>query len=174
MNIIDGVIVLFFAWAVYRGITKGLIIMVASFVALIIGIWGAVKFSGLVGKWLADTFSLSTPYMNLVSFTITFIAIVIAINIAAYLISRLLDAIALGLINRLLGGLFGLLTMGLVISVFLVILNAFNERHNFLPEEQVENSLLYKPVSNFAPRLFPFLRFEDIAREIENLLSYNN
>ena len=148
--------------------------MVASFVALIIGIWGAAKFSGVVGIWLADTFSLSTPYMNLVSFTITFIAIVIVINIAAYLISRFLDAIALGLINRLLGGLFSLLTMGLLISVLLVILNAFNERHNFLPEEQVENSLLYKPVANFAPRIFPFLEFGDIAREIENLLSYKN
>ena len=170
LNYIDPIIIVLLAWAAYRGFTKGLVIMVAAFVAIIIGIWGAAKFSGLVGRWLAETLHVSTPYMNLVSFTITFIAIVILVNIAAYLVSRLLDAIALGFVNRLLGGLFSVLTMGLVLSVFFVILSAFDRRHDFMPENQVEESRLYKPVADFAPRLFPFLRFEEIAREIENLL----
>ncbi|GEM_PF-88565 len=170
VNYIDAFIIIIFVWAVYRGFSKGLVIMVSAFVALIIGIWGAMKFSDLVGKWLTDTLNVSTPYLNLVSFTITFIAIIIVINIAAFLLSRLLDAIALGLVNRLLGALFSLLTMGLFISVIFVILNAFDERHEFLPEEQVAKSQLYKPVANFAPSIFPFLRFDNIAREIENLL----
>lgn len=170
MNYIDVLIIILFIWALYRGFSKGLVIMVSAFIALIIGIWGAVKFSDLVGKWLTDTLNVSTPYLNLVSFTITFIAIVIIINIAAFLLSRLLDAIALGLVNRLLGALFSLLTMGLFISVIFVILNAFDERHKFLPEEQVANSQLYEPVANFAPSIFPFLRFENIAREIEDLI----
>ena len=173
MNYIDPIIIILLAWAAYRGFTKGLVIMVSAFVALIIGIWGAVKFSGLVGGWMAETLHVSSPYMSLVSFTITFIAIVILVNIAAFLVSRLLDAIALGFVNRLLGGLFSVLTMALVLSVFFVILNAFDRRHDFMPEKQVEESMFYKPVADFAPRLFPFLHFEDIVREIENLLVEN-
>jgi hypothetical protein len=91
-------------------------------------------------------------------------------NLAAYLVSRLLDAIALGIINRLLGSLFGVFKMALILSVFFVILNAFNERHDFLPEEQIESSLLYQPVADLAPNLFPFLRFENIAGQLEKLL----
>lgn len=144
--------------------------MVATFVALIVGIWGAAKFSGLVADYLFNSLNVSSPYMHLVAFTITFIGFVIVINIGAFLISRLLDAIALGLMNRLLGSLFSVLQMALILSVLFVILNAFNERHDFMPEKQVESSLLYKPVSNLAPSIFPFLRFEVIAREIEKLL----
>jgi len=173
LNYLDLIIGILLAWAAWRGFSKGLVVMVSAFIALIVGIWGAVKFSSLVGEWLANTLNVSTPYMNLVSFTVTFIAIVITINIAAYIVSRLLDAIALGFINRILGGLFSVLTMGLVLSVLFVILNAFDERHNFLPANQVESSVLYGKIAGFAPRIFPFLHFNDIAREIEDLLTGN-
>ncbi len=145
--------------------------MVATFIALIIGIWGAVRFSDIVSDLLVNTLQASSPYMHLVSFTITFLVIAIGINIAAYMLSRLLDAIALGFMNRLLGSVFGVLKMALILSVLLVIINAFDERHDFLPSNQVENSMLYQPVANLAPGLFPFLKFESIAKEIEKLIS---
>lgn len=169
MNYIDPIIVSLLGWAAYRGFTRGLIIMVATFLALIIGIWGAAKFSGLVAEWLVNTFNASSPYMHLVSFTITFIGFVILINMAAYMLNRLLDAMALGFVNRLLGSLFSILKMALILSVLFVILNAFNERHDFMPENQIENSLLYKPVEEIASDLFPFLKFESIADEIKNM-----
>ena len=144
--------------------------MVASFIALIVGIWGAVKFSGMVGEWLVYTMNVSSPYIKLVSFTITFIAIAIGINIVAYLISRFLDIIALGLFNRMLGIVFGVFKMALILSVIFLILNAFNERHEFMPEEEVEKSLLYKPVANLAPEIFPFLRLENISQELRRYI----
>ncbi len=171
MNYFDPLIIILIAWAAYRGFSRGLVVMIAAFFALIAGVWGAAKFSGLTGDWMAGTLNVSSPYMGLVSFTITFIVIVIAINIAAWLFSRFLDAIALGFINRLLGGLFSILTMALALSVFLVIIDAFDQRHDFMPEDQVEGSSFYEPVKNLAPTLFPFLKFEDLAREIETLIS---
>ncbi len=171
LSYIDPIIIILVAWAAYRGFTRGLVMMVAAFAALVLGVWGAAKFSGLTGEWMTGTLNVSSPYMGLVSFTVTFIVIVIAINIAAWLFSRFLDAIALGLFNRLFGAVFGILSMALVMSVLLVILHAFDQRHDFMPEKQVEESALYEPVKNLAPRLFPFLRFEDLAREIESLIS---
>lgn len=171
LNYIDPVIIILIAWAAYRGFTKGLVMMVAAFAALVLGVWGAAKFSGLTGEWMTGTLNVSSPYMGLVSFTVTFIVIVIAINIAAWLFSRFLDAIALGLFNRIFGAVFSILSMALVLSVLLVILHAFDQRHDFMPERQVEESALYEPVKNLAPRLFPFLRFEELAREIESLIS---
>jgi membrane protein required for colicin V production len=170
LNYIDLIILLVFAWAAFRGFTKGLVVMVAAFIALIIGIWGAVKFSGIVAGWLVNTMNVSSPYMHLVSFTVTFLGIVIVINIAAFLLSRLLDAIALGFINRLLGVFFGILKMALLLSVLFLIINAINARYEFLPEEEVENSRLYNPVAKLAPGIFPFLKSDTISREIEKLI----
>jgi membrane protein required for colicin V production len=170
LNYLDLIILLVFAWAAFRGFTKGLVVMVAAFIALIIGVWGAVKFSGIVAGWLVNTMNVSSPYMQLISFTVTFLGIVIAINIAAFFLSRLLDIIALGFLNRLFGGVFGILKMALLLSVLFLILNAFNTRYEFLPENDVENSKLYQPVAKLAPGIFPFLQFETIAREIEKLV----
>lgn len=170
LNYIDLIIGILIAWAAYRGLTKGLIIMVATFIALIAGIWGAVKFSGMVAEWMVNTLNVSSPYMHLVSFTITFLGFVIAINIAAYLVSRLLDAIALGFANRLLGLIFGVLKMALLLSVLFVILNAFDRKHDFMPKDHIEESMLYDPVAELAPTIFPFLRFENIPKEIRNIL----
>ncbi|MGF1584610.1 MAG: CvpA family protein [Bacteroidales bacterium] len=170
MNYIDLIILLVFAWAAFRGFTKGLVVMVAAFIALIIGLWGAVKYSGIVAGWLVDTMNVSSPYMQLVSFTVTFLGIVIAINVAAFLLSRLLDAIALGFVNRLLGVFFGILKMALLLSVLFLVLNSINVRYEFLPEDDVDNSMLYKPVAKLAPGIFPFLQFDTISKEIEKLV----
>jgi membrane protein required for colicin V production len=167
LNYLDIVILVLFAWGAFRGFSRGLIIMVASFIALTLGIVGAFKFSGVVAEWLVDTMRVSTPYLRLVSFTITFIGIAIAINIVAYLLSRILDVIALGYINRLLGSIFGILKMALLLSVFFIILNAFNRRHDFIPREITGGSLFYNRVAGLAPQVFPFLRSETLWQDIE-------
>jgi membrane protein required for colicin V production len=170
LNYIDLIIILLIAWAAYRGFTRGLVVMVAVIIALILGIWGAAKFSNVVANWLTAYMNLSSPYLHLISFTVTFIGIVIGINLVAFLLSKLLDFIALGFINRLLGAAFGIVKMALILSVIFVILNAFNTRHEFLPDEQVENSLFYKPVARLAPGIFPILRFDLITRELEKII----
>jgi membrane protein required for colicin V production len=167
LNYLDIVILVLFAWGAFRGFSRGLIIMIASFIALTLGIVGAFKFSGVVAEWLVDTLRVSTPYLRLVSFTITFIGIAIAINIAGFLISRMLDLVALGYINRLMGSIFGILRMALLLSVFFIILNAFNRRHDFVPRETTGGSLLYNRVAGLAPQVFPFLRSETLWQDLE-------
>ena len=73
---------------------------------------------------------------------------------------------ALGLVNRLAGLLFGMLKTAFLISIFLVILNGVNSRVPFIPEEHKKNSLLYQPLSKLAPAIFPFLNFEEIRDHI--------
>ena len=48
-----------------------------------------------------------------------------------------------------------------------MIINAIDRNLNFLSDEKTESSLLYKPLSNFAPTIFPYLNFEKIREDIE-------
>ncbi len=169
MNYIDIIILVLVIWSAYRGFKKGFIMMAAALAALILGIWGAIKFSHLTTDILTNSLELSTPYLRLISFTITFLAIVIAITITAYIISRLLDLIALGLINRLAGLLFGTVKMVLILSVMFVILNAFDTSYEFLPHDDIQKSRYYNKISEIAPQLFPSLNFSEIAKEIEDI-----
>jgi len=45
MNYIDIIILAVLAWALFRGFKNGLFIEIASIAALILGIWGAIRFS---------------------------------------------------------------------------------------------------------------------------------
>lgn len=162
MNYIDLIILIFLLWSVYRGFKNGLIIEVASLAALILGIFGAIKFSYMTSDFLVEKFEMTTKYLPLISFAITFVVIVIVVHLLAKALDKLVKAVALGFINRLFGILFGVVKTAFILSIILVILNTIDRKTQFLPEDKIEESLLYKPISAFAPLIFRDLNFESI------------
>lgn len=162
VNYFDFIIAIFLLWSAYRGITKGFLIMAASLAALVLGVWGAIRFSHLTAALLISYLSMQTQYLALISFALTFIIIVILVHLLSRALDKLVKAVALGFVNRLAGLLFGMLKTAFLISIFLVLLNGIDRRVPFIPEEHKENSLLYKPLSRLAPAIFPFLKFEEI------------
>lgn len=167
MNYVDFIILAILAFALVRGFIKGLIIEVASILALILGIWGAIRFSGFVGQRLTEYFDLSTQYLGVIAFAITFIIIVLLVHLIANIIDKLLEAVALGIPVKLLGAVFGVLKTTLILSIIFVILNTFNEKKDFLPTEHLKGSILYYPISDFAPMLFPLIEGGDLIRSFE-------
>ena len=158
--VFDVLFFIVFAYAIYIGFTKGLIIQVASLLALILGILGAIKFSGYVSVYLIQKFSMTGEYMPIISFALTFVIIVILVHLTARVTEKLVEAVALGFVNRLLGVLFSLLKYAFIISVVLGLMNGINRRAPFLPEKQLRESHLYKPLSLLAPVIFPYLHFD--------------
>jgi membrane protein required for colicin V production len=130
---------------------------VASLAALILGIWGAIKFSDFTADKLYVYFDLTGKYVGIISFMITFGIIVVVIHFIGVLLDKLLEAVALGFVNRLLGMIFGLIKSVLILSVIFVILNAINASRPFLPKERIEKSMLYNPISDIAPAIFPII-----------------
>ena len=166
VNYFDFIIAIFLLWSAYRGITKGFLIMAASLAALVLGVWGAIRFSHLTAALMISFFSMETKYLALISFALTFVIIVILVHLLSRALDKLVKAVSLGLVNRLAGLLFGLLKTAFLISIFLVILNGIDNRVPFIPEEHKENSLLYQPLSRLATAIFPFLNFEVIRDRI--------
>ena len=169
MNYFDAIFAIAFLWSIYRGLTKGLVIMAATLAALILGIWGAVHFSDITSDLLYRHLNMQTQYLSLISFALTFILIVIAVHLLARAIDKLLKAVALGFVNRLAGMLFGILKTALIISIILVVVNNIDKRVPFIPEEHKKGSLLYEPLSKLAPAIFPYLNFNQIRERIEDI-----
>ncbi len=167
MNLFDLVFIVLLLWSAYRGFTKGFILQLSTLAALLLGIYGAIHFSDFTAQLLTENFSISNNYLSIIAFALTFVVIVIAVHLLARLIEKLIQAIALGFINRILGIVFGIAKTAFILSIILVLVNKANEKYNFLPPEKTENSLLYQPLSDFAPSIFPYLRFDELKDELD-------
>ena len=167
MNYLDRILGICLLWGAIKGFKNGLIIETASLVALFLGIYGALRFSFYTSDLLANKFHMTTRYLNLISLTITFVAIVIFVHLLAKALDKLIKAIALGFINRLTGVLFGITKVAFILSLLLLLVNAIDRKTHFLPQEKVQESFLYKPISGLAPTLFMYLHL-DIRQPLQN------
>lgn len=166
MNTFDIIIAALLLFGFIRGLMKGLFVELASLISLIAGVYGAIHFSYFVGDFLKDSVDWEEQYISIVAFAITFIAIVIVISLLGKLFTKMADFAALGVLNKILGGVFGILKFGLILSIILIIFDKLNTTIPFVSEENTESSILYEPVKELAPLLFSdFLTIEDFEFE---------
>ncbi len=169
MNWIDFIIVIILGISLIRGFTEGLVKEVASLAALILGIWGAIRFSNFTAAKLYDWFDLTGQYVGIIAFIVTFGVIVVLVHFIGIFVDNIVKAVSLTFLNRLLGVVFGLFKSVLILSVFFVILNAIDARRSFLPKEKIEESMFYNSISDVAPALFPIIGEGDFQRSFERL-----
>ena len=67
---------------------KGLFVEVASLVALVAGVYGAIHFSDYAASFFEDSVDWDEKYVNIVAFTITFVIIVLVIALAGSPINK--------------------------------------------------------------------------------------
>jgi membrane protein required for colicin V production len=161
MNVLDIIFLVPLIFALYRGFKTGIIHMVASLAALVLGIFLAIKLRPLFASILDSLFDIDPSNMNVIAFTVAFISIVLVVHLLTFAFEKLIKAVALNFVNRILGMAFGVLVTAFVISMILWPINIVNEKKQFIKPERIENSLLYKPLSDFAPAVFPYLKKED-------------
>lgn len=161
MNIFDIIIAALLLFGFVRGLMKGLFVEVASLVALIGGVYGAIHFSDFASDVLKEYVSWEQEYISLAAFAITFVIIIVVIALLGKALTKLADFAALGIINKILGGVFGALKIGLILSVIFIFFGKMNDTIPFIEKETLEASILYKPVKKIAPTIFPSIIKEE-------------
>ncbi|MDR1860416.1 MAG: CvpA family protein [Bacteroidales bacterium] len=167
MNYIDIIIGIVLLAAAVRGFRKGLIHEVATLVAIVLGIWGALHFSDLTADWLRNTFGWDFKLLNWVAYLVTFLIIVVLIYYFGKLIDSIVKAAKLSFINKILGLLFSLLKSALIISALLFVYEGFDPEGRIIAPETREESYIYTPLRNFAPAVLPFIK--ERALKLERL-----
>jgi membrane protein required for colicin V production len=168
MAVIDIVLGALLLFGLVRGFMKGLFVEVASLVALVAGVYGAIHFSYFVADFLQSRTEWAEKTINITAFAITFVVIIVIIALAGKALTKLANFAALGILNKLLGGVFGALKIGLILSVLLIVFNKMNNTITFIDKEQIEDSILYKPVKSIAPIIFPnIIKADDDTIEID-------
>jgi membrane protein required for colicin V production len=155
MNVFDIVIAALLIFGFVRGVMKGLFVEVASLAALIGGVYGAIHFSYFIGDFLKEAVSWDQEYVSLAAFAVTFITIIVTIALLGKILTKLADFAALGVINKILGGVFGAIKIGLILSVVFIFFGKMNDTISFVKKETLDESILYAPVKKIAPTIFP-------------------
>lgn len=93
--------------------------------------------------------------------------IVILVSLLGKALTKLVNMIALGLLNRLAGGLFGALKMSLIVLILVLIFNTINKKTGFLENKSVfENSITYmffdEIVETYLPELVTYAQENDL------------
>lgn len=158
MNSVDIILAVPLLWAAYRGFSKGLIIEIASLLALILGIYGSIHFADYTMNFLSTYFGLKTKYLHIISFGITFLIIIIVIYTLAHLLEKLIDIVSLTFINKLGGAIFSIIKIAFILSVFLYFINTLDSGKTFISDSKRNTSILYKPVSSLVTTFVPKIK----------------
>jgi membrane protein required for colicin V production len=168
MNYFDYVLLLPIVYGLYRGFTKGFILELASLLALIVGVYGSMHFSSFTFEYLNGVVEIEPSYLQLASYGLTFLLIVLVITLTGKLLTMLVKMVALGLINRLMGALFGGLKALLILSVLILFFDRMNRQFSIINNEIIEQSKLYEPILAQSQTIYPNI-LEEFERQKDDL-----
>lgn len=169
---IDIVLLVIVLWFAYKGFRNGLIIELTTFIALLLAIWAALKYGNIVTGLLERNFSLQGNYLPFLSFVITFILVLVVISFIGRIITKALQVAQLGILNRLLGFLFGIFKVGILLALFVNGLDRLNRYSRFISQETINDSYLYQPLNGFAEKIYKFSNehFDEVKEQFDKTI----
>jgi len=169
MNTIDIVLLVIFLIAFFMGFTRGFLLTLASLAGIIVAVYGAFYFRGYAAGYLNNWTEWSAQLIDIFAFMITFFIIVLVFSLLGRLLTKVADFAALGIFNKLLGGIFNALKYAFIISVLFMFLNNSKSGNGLISEDDKTESYLYAPVASIAPIFLPKIlnEVEDYKYKIE-------
>ena len=147
-NILDWIIIVISAFFVIKALRKGFLRELGSLVGLVVAIWGGFYFYQTLADFLRRVVGKQDFWWETLSFIICFAIIYFIIITVAARLSKVLYPSAMSGLNRLLGGLVGLVK-GLILCFIIINLimmmqpaaNSFSQ-DQLIPDDLVGNSYL--------------------------------
>ena len=148
MNYIDIFLSLVIVWGAYNGFLKGLINELSSILGIIIGVYLAKNFYTYLDVKLKPIFESEADYISILSLMIIFLFTVMIFEIISRLLTKFLKLIALGLLNRIIGSVFGVIKSILILCVIIFIFSKINNMLAIIENETLNQSFLYSKIEN--------------------------
>ncbi len=170
MTTIDIIILVIISIGILLGLVKGALKQLAGLLGLVVGLLAA---KALYATAATEVFSRVTDNMT-VAQLLAFIAIWVIVPLlfwgVACVLTKALDAVCLGWINRLLGGVLGGVVHALLVSLVICVLEAVDTKNDLLSKGQKQESVLYYRMEPLAGLFFPVAKefTEQIYNEIND------
>jgi len=148
LNLLDFILIIFFAWKGWRGMQSGFIIEFGGFIILYISFIFSTSnnFITDLSHKIMHALNISTDLNWLFSFVFIYIILFFLLRLA----HNAIESLSLGFVNKFLGLIFGFLKWWLIFNIIIFVLLIINEKIktkneiNFFNQEIVKNSKIIK------------------------------
>lgn len=147
--LIDLITFILIILAVYKGLRKGLIVAVFSFLAFIIGLAAALKLSVAMADYIGGNVTISQRWLPCIAFIAVFLIVVLLVRLGAKLLQGAVQTVMLGWANRLGGLLLYLLLYFFVYSILLF----YATQLSLIKPATIQSSITYNWIEPYAPKL---------------------
>ncbi len=160
MLLIDLLCLLGLVYGFYKGFSNGLWVSIASFISLIVGLIGAIKFSTI----LKDFLGWETKMLPLIAFVLTFLLVIVLVHLLAKTLTQLSKAVFLGGLNRVFGGVFEFFKALLIACIVMTLFLKVNFNHFMASQETLDKSYLYSVNKSVSVHILPsvFKLFDEL------------
>lgn len=156
MTTLDIVILVIFALGAIRGLMTGFIKQLASLLGLVVGLLAAKALYAGVAERISPLLGESPTASKVVAFVLIWIAVPLAFSLVAALLTKAMEAISLGWLNRWLGGGLGAIKYLLAASLLICVVEWIDPEGDLLiNKEQKKQSQLYYPLQDLAGVFIP-------------------
>ena len=158
MNFIDILILFPLLLAAWKGFKRGFIIEIFIVLALLVGIYCGIHFSDYTSDLIKDKLSVSSIYLPIISFALTFIVIAVGIYFTGKMLEKVIKIAQLSLLNKLGGVFFSVVKTLYFMSTLFLLIASVQEKTELIPTDTLNESLLYAPVSKLSLATIPYLK----------------
>lgn len=158
MAILDIILLLCFVPAIVSGISKGFVKQAVDLAAILVAAWAAFHFSTVLGGWLGRYITLEPSILNVISFVLIIIVAAVLLNLVGTLVTKALQAVSLGFVNRLLGLVFAVLKVAVVLGLLILLFETLNSTLHILKPESTADAVVYNALKEAAEKVFPILK----------------
>lgn len=159
MSVIDIIILVPFAFALYKGLKNGFVGQVAGISGIILGIVLGTRFSSFVSTYVSQWIQAGEQVIKIISFALIIIGVVVCAAILSKLIEKLFSLVMLGWLNKLLGVILAFAGTALIAGAIICLISYINEAwFVILTPEKIDESILYHPLEDLARMVFPYFQ----------------
>ncbi|NPA43095.1 MAG: CvpA family protein [Chlorobi bacterium] len=146
MNMLDLLILATAAWGFYRGLRRGMIYLILSLAAIVVGFVAASRFSGKIVPVLADYLDWEPAHLQWLAYFLVFFLVLIVAKLVSVILEKFLDWTGLGWLNRLTGALLSAAKYLLIIGLLLSAVDSLQAKYGLFPQDVFRSSSLYRPL----------------------------
>ena len=155
MQGLDLVILIFTAFLLIKGVWKGFVKEVAGIIAVVLAVFISFRFhkdtAGYLVSFIDEKYATVTAYLML------FLAVYLAVMMFGNLLDKVLKSVFLGGVNRILGGVFGLLKSVLWLTLITFAYSAIKDGAGLHHPAWIIDSLFYPFLLDFTEIMSSYL-----------------
>ncbi len=164
MTTLDIIILVVLGAGAIVGFSKGFLKQLASLLGLVAGLLIAKALYATVAERVFLPLTDSLTVAQGVAFVVIWLAVPLAFLLLASLLTKAMEAVSLGWVNRLLGAVLGALKAALLVSLIVCVVEYIDTDNTILKKTKKQESVLYYPMEKFAGLFLPAAR--EVASEL--------